>query len=87
MRTGEETLNDREEICKCVISKLKGVLPPEDDPNVHCACPTIKKRNGVPGVLIQKQIKRIDPKVTDEELLPVNNLIIEAAVKKGSAKR
>ena len=86
LRMVEDTLGDREEINKRIISKHKGVKPLEDDPNVCCAFPISKHKNGVLGSENQKHIKIVCPKVTDCELLLDNTLIVEASTRKVSAK-
>lgn len=91
MRMGEDTLEDREEINKRVISLGRnGVRPPSDDPNVCYACPTNEERNGVTAGTFQKHIKRTHPTVESDDMPPDHTLMIEATIRqrvKGSRKK
>jgi hypothetical protein len=83
LRSGTDTVEDREEINKRVMSSATGNSTPSEDPNACYACATNKERNGVTAGTFRNHLLNTHPTVDSEDEPPNHTLMIEATIRKG----
>jgi hypothetical protein len=83
LRSGTDTVEDREEINKRVISNANGTAVPNEDPNACYACATNRERNGVTAGTFRKHLINTHPTIASDDAPPDHTLMIEASIRKG----